>query len=158
VIPFLLLGLVAAAVHRRDGLWWWLLLGVAVVVTQGLSIGAPDLARLVVACPILFWFVGYGAEMAVRGLHPRLRVGTTVALACGALLLAAVEWRYFESWMLSDGVTVTRGGGVDYREYVRWQAMQADRLAHGRPPLPVVEWERPEVRETVLDGHADTLP
>jgi hypothetical protein len=158
VIPFLLLGLGAAARHRRDGLWWWLLLGVAVVVTQGVSIGAPDLARLVVACPILFWFVGYGAETAVRWLPQRLRRAATVALALGALVLALVEWRYFESWMLSDGVAVSRGGGVDYREYARWQAMQADRLAHGRPTLPVVDWERPEVREAIMAGRADAQP
>ena len=158
LIPFLLLGLVAAAIHWRDGLWWWLLLGVSVTVTQALSVGAPDLARLVVVCPILFWFIGYGAEVAVGWLPERLRSGATAALAVGALLLTLAEWRYFESWMLSDGVTVTRGGGVDYREYARWQTMQADRLARGRPPLPVVEWERPEVRQAVLDGRADALP
>jgi hypothetical protein len=158
LIPFLLLGLVAAAVSWRDGLWWWLSLAVPLVATQGLSIGAPDLARLVVVCPILFWFVGYGAETFVRWLPRHLRGGATVAIVAGAVLLAVAEWRYYESWMLSDAVSLARGGGVDHREYSRWQAMEQDRLARGRPPLPVVEWERQEVRQAVLDGRADTLP
>jgi hypothetical protein len=55
--------------------------------------------------------------------------------------------------MAHEGVQASRGGGVDYREYDAWREMQYRRIAAGQSPVPVVEWERPEVRARHLaDG------
>ncbi|MEO8602707.1 MAG: glycosyltransferase family 39 protein [bacterium] len=158
LVPLLLIGLVAGARRWRDGTWWWLLLAVPLIATQGLSIDAPDLARLVVAAPVFFWFIGFGAQTLLDRLPERRRGQAGLALACGSALLAVIEWRYFVGWMSSPAVAVARGGGVDTNEFATWQALQYRRMAAGRRPVPVVEWERREVHDALLAGDDDAVP
>jgi hypothetical protein len=159
LVPFLLIGLAAALWHWRTGLWWWLLLVVPVIATQGLSVvGDPNLARMAVTCGVFFWFIGYGLDTVTRWFRTRWQPAITTVLVIGAGIITVSEWQYFEQWMLSAAVANARGGGVDYQDYARWQQMQFQRIEANKPHVPVVEWERPEVREALLAPGATSTP
>lgn len=141
LVPLLLLGIGRGLRRWREGGWFVLLFAVALLATQGLSVGAPDLGRLAAAAPLCFWFIGYGAEGLLRALPAGRRRLAHAGVVAAALLLGAVEWRGFAAWMADPGVANARGGGVDYRDYPAWQAMQYSRLAAGQAPISVIEWE-----------------
>jgi hypothetical protein len=141
LVPLLLLGIGRGLQRWREGGWYVLLFAIVLVATQGLSVGAPDLGRLAGAAPLCFWFIGYGAEGLLRALPTDRRRLADAGVVAAALLLSVVEWRGFAAWMADPGVANARGGGVDYRDYPAWQAMQYARLAAGQPPISVIEWE-----------------
>jgi 4-amino-4-deoxy-L-arabinose transferase-like glycosyltransferase len=154
LVPFLLIGMGRALVRWRVGLWWWLLVLVPIVATQGLSaVGDPNLARMAATCVGFFWFIGYGAGAVAECVPVRWRRGLVLAFSVGALAISVQEWRFFEGWMLSPEVANARGGGVDYRDYARWQEIQFARIASGQPYVHVIDWARPEVRAALLSGH-----
>jgi hypothetical protein len=151
LVPLLLLGLGRALWGWRTGLWWWLLLIVPIVSTQGLSItGDPNLARIAGVSVVFFWFIGYGIALVVDRFGTTYRRLAAVALALVTLGVSWQEWRYFNWWMQLPGVAVARGFGVDHRDYPRWREIQFERIARGERPVHVIEWERPEVREALL--------
>ncbi len=156
LVPFLLLGMARALIRWREGAWWWLLALLPVVITQGFSAGTPDLGRMAGTCVVFFWFIGYGGAALVESWPLAARPMVSAVLGCGALLLSVQEWRYFEPWMLSEPVTRTRGAGVDYRDYKRWQEMQFQRILAGQAPIHVTKWEPGEQSQTVTDSPAPT--
>jgi len=155
LVPLLLIGMIRALLRWRVGLWWWLLLLVPIIATQGFSVvGDPNLARMAPTCVAFFWFIGYGAGAVADLANQRWRYAAGIILAVGAIAISGQEWRFFEQWMLSPGVANARGGGVDYRDYARWREIQFRRIAAGKSCVPVVEWERPEIREALLRAHS----
>ncbi|MDX2166133.1 MAG: glycosyltransferase family 39 protein [Deltaproteobacteria bacterium] len=141
LVPLLLLGLGRSLQRWREGAWYAVLFFVVLIATQGLSVDAPDLGRLAGAAPLCFWFIGYGADGLLRRVPTERRRLAAAGVVAGALLLSGLEWRAFTAWMADPGVANARGGGVDYRDYPDWQAMQYSRLAAGQPPISVIEWE-----------------
>jgi 4-amino-4-deoxy-L-arabinose transferase-like glycosyltransferase len=159
LIPFLLVGMGRALVRWRVGLWWWLLVLIPIIATQGLSVvGDPNLARMAATSVGFFWFIGYGAGAVADIVGERWRRGVVLAMAAGALAVSLQEWRFFEQWMLSPAVASARSAGVDYQDYTRWQEIQFQRIASGRPFISVVEWDRPEVRSALLRGETTDTP
>jgi hypothetical protein len=153
LIPFLLIGLGRGLWRWRTGLWWWLLLVVPIVSTQGLSIASdPNLARLAGVCVVFFWFIGYGFAAIVESSNATYRRLAGVALVAFAIGVSVSEWRYFLAWMKSPAVAVARGGGVDYWDYPRWRQLQFERIEQGQRPIHVLEWERPEIRASLLQS------
>jgi Dolichyl-phosphate-mannose-protein mannosyltransferase len=151
--PFLLVGMLMALARWREGAWWWLLVGVPVLSTQALSVvGDPNLARMAPTCAGFFWFIGYGMQSLSDWLPRRLRQWLGLALVAGALVISWQQWEFFQNWMRSPGVAIARGGGVDFRDYDRWQRIQFRRIELSQAPVYVVEWDRPEVRERLLAG------
>ncbi len=151
LVPFLLIGMARAAIRWRYGLWWWLLVLVPVVATQGLSnVGDPNLARMAGTCVGFFWFIGYGLGAFAELGGKRLQMAVNVVLVAGALAIGVREWRFFQDWMLSDGVKSARGGGVDYQDYDRWQEIQFARIEAGEHFVNVLDWEKPEIRRRLL--------
>lgn len=151
LVPLILLGMVRAVWTWRFGMWWLLLVFVPILATQALSaVGDPNLARMAGTVAGFFWLAGYGAQWPVDRLPRRWRGGVYAAVLAGAVALSAVEFRFFRDWMLTSAVANARGGGVEYTDFPRWRDLQFRRLATGRPTVPVIEWERPEVRAALL--------
>lgn len=118
-----LLGLAASLRARAPTRLWWLALFVPFLLTQALTVDAPNLARGIGLLPVVYLFVALGMSTLLAMLGRHRRWGQAAMLALAAVLGADGASHYFR-WAQSPALAAALQPAVEREDFGLWWKFQ----------------------------------